>query len=314
MVLNQYYYMGEDKYVKVLVTGGTNGMGKGVAKILAGMDKQSHEIILLCRSKELGEETIKEFEGITGNRKTTMVLCDLTRLGDVRSAIEEIQSEHQFLDGIFINAGLGYAAKRVETEDGMDPHFQVNYLSQFMLTLNLLNLLESSENGGRIIFNVTEGGEIFWDDLQMNNVWGYEKGIGQAMVAKRMFYNKLHDLYRNLDRSKVSFIGFQIPKTVWSNQINIIPAPMKMMASMMKLFGRFITIERCGRIMSPLFTEREEESLKKSGKFITWKNNEFIEISEDKMVLDKELQDRLWEISLELCMDEKTTRIAENLF
>jgi len=300
-------------YVKVLVTGGTNGMGKGVAKILAGMDNQSHEIILLCRTKELGEATIEEFEGISGNRKITMVLCDLTRLSDVRSAIEEIQSEHQFLDGIFINAGLGYAAKREETENGMDPHFQVNYLSQFMLTLNLLNLLESSENGGRIIFNVTEGGKIFWDDLQMKNEWGYEKGIGQAMVAKRMFYNKLHDLYRNRDNSKVSFIGFQIPKTVWTNQVNIIPAHMKMMASVMKFFGGFITIERCGRIMSPLFTERKEESLKKSGKFITWKKNEFIEIKEDAMVLKKELQDRLWETSLELCKDQKTTEIAEEL-
>ena len=112
--------------MKVLVTGGTNGMGKGVAKILAGTDNQIHEIILLCRSRELGEATIKEFEGITRNKKTTMVLCDLTRLSDVRRAIAEIKNEHEFLDGIFINAGLGYAAKRVETEDGMDPHFQVN--------------------------------------------------------------------------------------------------------------------------------------------------------------------------------------------
>ena len=74
-----------------------------------------------------------------------MVLCDLTKLSDVRKAIEEIHSQHETLDGLFVNAGLGYAAKRVETEDGMDPHFQVNYLSQFMLTLNLLDLLEKSE-------------------------------------------------------------------------------------------------------------------------------------------------------------------------
>ena len=30
--------------MKVLVTGGTNGMGKGVAKILAGIDNQIHEV------------------------------------------------------------------------------------------------------------------------------------------------------------------------------------------------------------------------------------------------------------------------------
>jgi len=300
--------------LKILVTGGTNGMGKGVAKVLAGIDNQMHEVILLCRSKELGESTIKEIENSTMNQKISIILCDLAKLNDVRNAINEIQSKHKFLDCIFINAGLGYAAKRVETEDGMDSHFQVNYLSQFMLTLNLLNLLENSENGGRIIYNVTKGGKIFWDDMQMQNVWSYESGIHQAMVAKRMFLATLHNLYRHLKGSKLSFIGFQIPKTVWSNQINIIPVFMKTMATIMKYLGQFISIEKCGVIMSPLFTEKQEESLKKSGKFITWKKNEFIEIKEDEIILNQEIQDRLWSASLQLCKDEKTTRIAENLY
>ncbi len=226
-----------DCKMKVLVTGGTNGMGKGVAKVLSGIDNQIHEIIILCRSKERGGVTVKELEAATKNNKISMVLCNLTKLSDVRKAIEEIHSQHETLDGLFVNAGLGYAAKRVETEDGMDPHFQVNYLSQFMLTLNLLDLLEKSENGGRVIFNVTETGEIFWDDIQMKNKWGYEDAIHQAMVAKRMFCDRIHNLYKGRNGSKVSFIGFQIHKTVWTNQINIIPFFMKSMATLMKLFG-----------------------------------------------------------------------------
>jgi NAD(P)-dependent dehydrogenase (short-subunit alcohol dehydrogenase family) len=299
--------------MKVLITGGTNGMGKGVAQVLAGSDNQTHEIIILCRSQERGEATIQEIVSATGNNKISMVLCDLTKLSDVRNAIREIHSQHAFLDGVFINAGLGYAARRVETEDGMDPHFQVNYLSQFMLTLNLLDLLEKSEQGGRVIFNATELGEIFWDDIQMKNKWGYEKAIHQAMVAKRMFSEHLHHLYEQSERSKVSFIGFQIDKTVWSNQLNIIPAFMKFMATVMKLLGTFISIEECGRIMTPLFTESREESLKKSGKFITRKKGAFVEMKHDAYAADPALQEKLWRLSLELCKDEETVRIAEQL-
>ena len=299
--------------MKVLVTGGTNGMGKGAAKILAGIDSQIHEIIILCRSKERAEATIEELKAITKNNKISSVLCDLTKLNDVRNAIKEIHHQHRFLDGLFVNAGLGYAAKRVETEDGMDPHFQVNYLSQFMLTLNILDLLEKSEHGGRVIFNVTEGGEIFWEDMQMKKKWSYENGIHQAMVAKRMFYVHLHNLYRKIKDSKMSFIGFQISKIVWTNQINIIPFYMKTMAKLMKIFGAFISIDQCGMIMSPLFTETQEESLKRSGKFITWKKQKFTEMKQDKVELDKELQDKLWNISLDLCKDEKTAQIAKKL-
>lgn len=299
--------------MKILVTGATNGMGKGVSKILAGCNNQSHQIILLCRSEKSGLETIKEIENATTNKKLSLLLCDLAKLSDVRNAVNEIQNKHKSLDSVFINAGLGYAAGRVETEDGMDSHFQVNYLSQFMLTLNLLNLLENSENGGRIIFNVTRGGNIIWDDMQMKNGWGYEKGIHQAMAAKRMFLIKLHNLYKMRDSSRVTFIGFEISKTVWSNQINIIPLYMKTIATIIKFLGGFISIDECGSIMAPLFTESLEESLKRSGKFITWKKNIFSEIPEDNFVLDKGNQDRLWKASLALCNDLKTEQIAEAL-
>ncbi len=133
------------------------------------------------------------------------------------------------------------------------------------------------------------------------------------MVAKRLFYARLHDLYSKDNERTLSFFGFEIAKTVWSNQINIIPFMMKTMARIMRLFGTFISIEECGLIMSPLFTEDQEESLKRSGTLITWKKNEFVEVKREKEVFDREVQDKLWRISLDLCNDEMTTQIAKKL-
>jgi NAD(P)-dependent dehydrogenase (short-subunit alcohol dehydrogenase family) len=173
--------------MKILITGGTNGVGKGVAKILASIDNQTHEIIILCRSKELGEIVRKELVEKTSNEKISIVLCDLAKLSDVKNAVREIQEKHKFLDAVFINAGIGYAAKRIETEDGFDAHFQVNYLSQFMLSLNLLDLLEKSVNGGRIIFNATRMGEIFWDDMQIEKNGIMKKAFTKLWLLKECF-------------------------------------------------------------------------------------------------------------------------------
>lgn len=80
----------------------------------------------------------------------------------------------------------------------------------------------------------------------------------------------------------------------------------------MKFLGTFISTEECGKIMMLLFIESQQDSLKKSGKFITWQKNQFIDIKEDLIVLNREMQDKLWKISLELCADERTNQIANN--
>ena len=299
--------------MRVLVTGGTNGMGKGVARALAARDDGRHEVIILGRSSERGASTIDELRSATKNPNLSFVRCDLARLGDVTKAVAEIRGEGRPLDGVFINAGLGYAAKREETEDGLVAHFQVNYLSQFMLTLHLLDLLERSERGGRVIFNVTRGGSIFWEDLQQKKTWSYEAGIHQAMVAKRMFYGRLHDLSREASGVRTSFYGFEIPKTVWSNQVNIIPGYMRAMATVVKWFGGFISIEECGEIMAPLFLEDQEASLKRSGRFITATKDGFVAKEDVAAVSDRTSQERLWNLSLDLCRDDETRRIANEV-
>ena len=298
--------------MKILITGATNGMGKGVARALAACP--GVDIVVHGRSGARIAETVAELSAIASPSRISSVRCDLTSLRAVRACVEELCASHPSLDGVFVNAGLGYAPRREETEDGLDSHFQVNYLSQFVLTLGLLERLEASPHGGRVVFNATEVGEMRWDDLQMKGKWSYEAAIGQGMMAKHLFYRRLHALYAARDGAKVSCFGYQIPKTVWSNQIEIIPTPMRAMATVAKWLGQFISIDECGALMAPLFVESAEETHQRSGRFLTSKKGQFSEVEKKLPAIDDPVQQqRLWDLSLELSSDEQTRYAAERL-
>lgn len=299
--------------MKVLITGGTHGMGKGVAKALAAYPGANNEIIILCRSEVLGLKTIDEIRTAKPGAALSLVLCDLSDMNSVRNAVAEIIKRHDFLDSIFINAGIGYASRRIETADGMDAHFQVNYLSQFYLVAHLLGLLEKSTRGGRVLFNATPGGKIHWDDMQMTRHWRYIDAVQQAMAAKRMLLITLHEMFKGKPNG-VSFVGFAIHETVWTNQVNLIPASMKLMATIMKAFGLFISIERCGEIMAPLFLEDLSEIQKQSGSLLTWKRGGFIALEEDEEVKKRNKRMELLGQSIGLCKDEAIRAIFDEAF
>jgi NAD(P)-dependent dehydrogenase (short-subunit alcohol dehydrogenase family) len=298
--------------MKVLITGGTNGMGKGVAKALADYPGEKNVILLVIRSEKLGLQTMDEIKTDNPLASISMVVCDLCEMNSVKRAALEIKTKHDFIDSIFINAGIGYASCRVETIDGMDSHFQVNYLSQFYLVAQLLELLEKSTKGGRVIYNATPGGKMYWDDMQMIHSWNYVHAIQQAMVAKRMLLITLHDLYKNRS-NKVSFIGFSIHKTVWSNQLNIIPTHMRIAASVMRALGTFISIEECGKTMAPLFMENANETLARSGCLLTWKNNHFEVIEEDNEVKNKAKRKDLLDYSMQQCKNGSVEAVLGTL-
>jgi hypothetical protein len=153
-------------------------------------------------------------------------------------------------------------------------------------------------------------GRIHGDDLQLQNQWDYEKAIDQGMKAKWMIYYALHRYYPTKE-VKINFAGFQIHKTVWSNQISYIPGCMRFMAGIVKFFGGFISIDQYGEIVAPLFLADNESSGRRSGKFITWKNNQLTVLDDSRDSLNPGLQDRLWEESLALGHHEPTSHAAK---
>lgn len=119
----------------VLLTGlGQREITTATAETLAQGDAAA--LILLGPSQEKSQPSIDEINKKYPKAKVLFITTDLGSLESVRNAAEKIQKLDVPIDGI-----VGYptviAAKWEKTADGIESHFQRNYLSHFLL-INLL--------------------------------------------------------------------------------------------------------------------------------------------------------------------------------
>jgi len=132
-----------------LITGGSKGIGKGIAEAYL---KQGAEVIICGRNeanlKATGDE-LKEFGQIN------YVVCDITKLDDVKRLASQIEAIKQKLDILVNNASiLGARTPIMEyPEDVWQEVIHINLNAQFFVTKALLPLLIKSENSS--IINVS---------------------------------------------------------------------------------------------------------------------------------------------------------------
>ena len=129
-----------------LITGATEGVGKVTALELA---KKGFSVVVAARNATKAEALMKEIDTLTGNTSCDYIVADLGSLGQVRQLAEAFHRRYSSLDVLVNNAGV-LLPNRTETEDGFETMFQINYLSPFLLTNLVLELLQKSEQG-RII-------------------------------------------------------------------------------------------------------------------------------------------------------------------
>jgi NAD(P)-dependent dehydrogenase (short-subunit alcohol dehydrogenase family) len=134
-----------------LVTGASSGLGLATARGFAHLGAR---VVLLGRDPARTDEARSTIEAETGNGDLHIVLADLARLEDVRRGADEITSICARLDVVVHNAGT--LTRRYErTVDGLEVTTQTHVVAPFLLTSQLLELLEASR--GRVI-TVTSGG------------------------------------------------------------------------------------------------------------------------------------------------------------
>src|SRR3954454_18050253 len=129
----------------MLVTGATDGLGRGVAERLAGLGATLH---LHGRDPERLDATAHAIMDATGNERIRTHRADLSSLDEVRSLADDVERSTAELHVLISNAGIGSGkpdlATRQISRDGYELRLAVNYLAGFLLTQRLLPLLERS--------------------------------------------------------------------------------------------------------------------------------------------------------------------------
>jgi NAD(P)-dependent dehydrogenase (short-subunit alcohol dehydrogenase family) len=180
----------------IVITGTTDGLGKGLATELAPTGAR---LILHGRNEEKGRALLEEL-GPKATGELVWRGADLASLDEVRRLADELRDEDR-IDVLVNNAGIGTAGGRRESADGYELAFAVNYLSHFLLTRQLLPLIERSAPA-RIV-NVSSAGQapIDFDDVMLERGFSGVQAYCQSKLALVML---TFDLAEELEGSGVT--------------------------------------------------------------------------------------------------------------
>jgi len=165
----------------ILVTGATDGLGRGVAADLAS---RGATVLLHGRSPERLERTLAELRDDTGSDKLRTYRADFASLAEVRAMAAEVAANEERLDALVNNAGIGFLPEREFSQDGVELVLQVDYLAGYLLTRELLPLIRASAPS-RIVFVASAGqAPIDFDDPMMDRGYDAGRAYCQAKLAQ----------------------------------------------------------------------------------------------------------------------------------
>jgi NAD(P)-dependent dehydrogenase (short-subunit alcohol dehydrogenase family) len=133
--------MTQDLVGKVLlITGATDGIGKAAAMDFA---RRGATLTIVGRNREKSAHVLAELKEPSGNQNLDLLICDLSRMADVKRAAEEFKAKHDRIDVLVNNAGATFKPL-VKSADGFELTFALNHLAYFQLTTALLDLIRKT--------------------------------------------------------------------------------------------------------------------------------------------------------------------------
>lgn len=209
----------------VVITGGTDGIGRGIALHYLS---EGARVVAIGSTRQKGEALVEAARKISAADRAHFLAVDLTSMSATRRLVEEIENSYASVDKLVLCAQrYKLFGKRSVTAEGFEHSFALAYLSRFVLSYGLRDALERTKQP--VIMNVgTPGvrlGKIHWDDLQLERGYNGNKATLQSFRANDLLGVGFAETY---DKGSVTYIGYN-PGVVSTGMPNSLPFPMKVM-------------------------------------------------------------------------------------
>lgn len=238
----------------MLITGSTEGLGRGVAERLAGPDVA---LIIHGRDAERGAAVVETVRRAGSDAR--FFAADLASLKEVRRLVGAITAEYEALDVIINNAGYArFSGPREESADGVEMHLAINYVAPRVLTQELLPVI--GVDGMAQVINVASVGQqpIDFDDLMVERDYDGRLACARSKLAEVML---AFDFAAALDPERIHVNAlhpatFMDTPTLRANDLKPVSSLESGIEAVLALIGR---VDRTG-ISGYFFDGRQEAS------------------------------------------------------
>lgn len=278
----------------VVVSGATSGIGLAAAEILV---RQGVSVIGIGRSTDRCGTTESRLRSLNPSVAVRYIVADLSLQSGVRAAAGKVREAlaaagRSRLDGLLNNAG-GFSFWLEYTAEGVERQWALNYLAPFLLTHELLPLLQAAPMGRVVTVSSGShyGARMHWDDLQLRRHYSGLTAYGQSKLADVLFTRELN---RRLGPQSTVHAFAADPGLVKTN-IGMKGTP-AYVAWFWKIWvSHGIEPAESAKGITYLLTEPSIQNASD----VYWKHG--LPVTPDKRALDNGDARRLWEISEKMC-------------
>src|SRR5229473_1793272 len=278
-----------------LITGGTDGIGKEIAR---GLADRGMRVLIVGRDLAKGNRAALELRRSSGNVNVDFFAADLSLVREANRLADEVGRRSKSLHYLVHSAGLVRGHYQL-TDEGVESNFAINYLSRFALTNRLLPLLQSGgqpDEAARIVIigGAAQHGVIYFDDVNLTSNFNVIRMLGQVCRVNDVFTVELARKLASRAQSRVTVTNLKVGvvKTNTRRRPDF-PWFMKLLAPLLDPFLAMPVQEAASAALRLLLAE-EFESVSGSLFLMIKKFKELVPLAEVK---DPYVGEQLWELS-----------------